>query len=196
MCITTPLWRHNASGVTKFTQNMNADMCNWEIIWIVRFVNYVSIVLVKSMIIRIRILVQIVRNNFLNNCVAYLWQLKKFMTNTSAISSLWLRDVWRTEFWIYFSNVCALCKSIHDFSCISCIVEITITTATPTPCYNNISTQLKVLLHHQRTTNQHAYIRNYHNNDANKYFKQTAITAYILDKVKDLLGWYSCEEPI
>ena len=43
MCIATPLWRHNDSGVTKSTQNMNANINELEIIWIVRFVNYVSI---------------------------------------------------------------------------------------------------------------------------------------------------------
>ena len=42
-CIATPLLRHNDSGVTKSTQNMNANMFKWEIIWIVRFVNYVSV---------------------------------------------------------------------------------------------------------------------------------------------------------
>ena len=42
-CIATPLWRHNDSGVTKSPQNMNANMFKWEIIWIVRFVNCVSI---------------------------------------------------------------------------------------------------------------------------------------------------------
>ena len=42
-CIATPLWRHNNSSVTKSTQNMNANMLKWEIIWIVRFVNYVSV---------------------------------------------------------------------------------------------------------------------------------------------------------
>ena len=41
-CIATPLWRHNDSGVTKSTQNMNADMFKWEVIWKVRFVNCVS----------------------------------------------------------------------------------------------------------------------------------------------------------
>ena len=42
-CIATPLWRHSDSGVTKSPQNMNANMFKWEIIWIVRFVNCVSI---------------------------------------------------------------------------------------------------------------------------------------------------------
>ena len=42
-CIATPLWRHNDSGVTKSTQNMNANMFKCEIIWIVCCVNCVSI---------------------------------------------------------------------------------------------------------------------------------------------------------
>ena len=43
MCIATPLWRHNDSGVTKSSQNMDANMFKWEIIWMVRFVYCVSI---------------------------------------------------------------------------------------------------------------------------------------------------------
>ena len=43
MCIATPLWRYNDSGVTKSTQNMNGNMFKCEIIWIVRCVNCVSI---------------------------------------------------------------------------------------------------------------------------------------------------------
>ena len=48
-CITTLLWRRNDSGVTKSTQNMDAYMCEWEILWKVSFVsinfneiNYIS----------------------------------------------------------------------------------------------------------------------------------------------------------
>ena len=42
-CLATPLWRHNDFGVTKSTQNMNANMFEWEIISMIRFVNCVSI---------------------------------------------------------------------------------------------------------------------------------------------------------
>ena len=42
-CIATPLWRHNDSGVTESTQNMNANFNKLEIIWIARFVNCASI---------------------------------------------------------------------------------------------------------------------------------------------------------
>ena len=41
--IAMPLWRHSDSGVTKSPQDMNANMFKWEIIWIVSFVNCVSI---------------------------------------------------------------------------------------------------------------------------------------------------------
>ena len=37
----------NDFGVTESAQNMVANMCKWEIILIVRFVSYVSIVLIK-----------------------------------------------------------------------------------------------------------------------------------------------------
>ena len=43
MCIATPVWRHNDSGMSKSKQNMNANMFKWEIIWLVCFVNYVSV---------------------------------------------------------------------------------------------------------------------------------------------------------
>ena len=32
-CITTYLWCHKDFGVTESTQNMNADMCKWEMFW-------------------------------------------------------------------------------------------------------------------------------------------------------------------
>ena len=81
------------------------------------------------MIIQIRILAQFCKKNFLNNCVEKsLLLLKNHDCDTSTIS-LWLRDVWMTEFWKLFSNFRALCQSMHDFSC---IVEITIATTTPT----------------------------------------------------------------
>ena len=38
------LWQHNDSLVTKSTQNMNGNMCKWEIFWKLNFVNYALIV--------------------------------------------------------------------------------------------------------------------------------------------------------
>ena len=38
----TPLWRHNDSGVIKPAHDMDANMCKWEILWKLSFVNHAS----------------------------------------------------------------------------------------------------------------------------------------------------------
>ena len=44
MCIATPLWRHNDYGVTKSTQNVNANKYKWEMFG-KYFYNYASMIL-------------------------------------------------------------------------------------------------------------------------------------------------------
>ena len=71
----------------------------------------------KSMTIKIRILTNFVRNNFLNNCVIQLWQLQKFMT--VILPQFHHCDCEMCERLIFgtFSNFLALCESWFFMHC-------------------------------------------------------------------------------
>ena len=63
-------------GVTRSTQNMNANLFEWAIIWMVLFCK-LCVILIKSMIIVAQFCK---KNSFMNDCVVLIWQLMKFMT--------------------------------------------------------------------------------------------------------------------
>ena len=128
--IATPLWRHNDSSVTKSTQNMNANIDKLEIIWIVRFVNCASIdfdeIYINSnknsgSILYERTFWIIASHSYTTLRNAWLWYLRNFISVITGCVNDWILEL--------FPNFRALCESMHDFSC---IVEITIATATPT----------------------------------------------------------------
>ena len=128
-CIATPLWRHDDSGVTKSTHNMNANMFKWKIIWIVCFVICVSIyfneIYVNSnknsdSILYERAFWKIASHSYDTWRNLWLWYFRNFFIEFARCVNDWILEL---------SNFLALCESMHDFSC---IVEITIATATPT----------------------------------------------------------------
>ena len=128
-CIATPLWRHNDSSVTKSTQNMNANINKLEIIWI-GFVNcaskdfdeiYVNSNKNSGSIMWERAFWIIASHGYTTLRNTWLWYFRNFIIVVTGCGNDWILEL--------FSNFRALCESMHDFSC---IVEITIATATPT----------------------------------------------------------------
>ena len=82
--LTTRLWCHDDSGVTKSTQHMNANMCKWKISWWLGVDDRAIISNFVKDIFQVHILVCWESNNLMNICVVWWRWIKKCISKITS----------------------------------------------------------------------------------------------------------------